>query len=74
MNEYEVIVGPNVVRVFHVTATSPERALEFIAAGEEELSGEKVVHVKDKEDGYDVIGVSPMDLAVGSLIAPPMNV
>jgi hypothetical protein len=27
MNEYEVVVTPHIVRVFHVTAESPERAM-----------------------------------------------
>jgi hypothetical protein len=69
MNEYEVIATPNVVRVFHVTAESPERAVELIAAGEEERDGEKVTHVKDKEHGYDIAGVSPMSSAVGDFVA-----
>lgn len=69
MDEYEVIVAPLVVRVFHVTAESPERAIELIADGEEERDGEKVVHVKDKEQGYEVAGVSPMTRAVGDFIA-----
>jgi hypothetical protein len=69
MNEYEVIVAPRVSRVFHVTAESPERAVELIAGGEEERDGEQVVHVRDKEHGYDVAGVSPMDRAVGDFVA-----
>ena len=36
MNEYEVVVMPDIVRIFHVTAESPERAVELIDAGEEE--------------------------------------
>ena len=69
MNEYEVIVAPRVVRVFHVTAESPERAVALVAAGEEEREGEQVVHVRDKEHGYDVACVSPMDRAVGDFVA-----
>ncbi len=69
MNEYEVIVTPNVVRVFHVTAESPERAIELIAEGEEACGDEKVEHVRDKEHGYNVAGISPMSLAIGDFIA-----
>jgi hypothetical protein len=79
MNEYEVVVTPHVVRIFHVTAESPERAAKLVEEGEEERDGEKVVHVADKVHGYDVAGeyvlrlmgnrvwVSP--LAVGDFIA-----
>ena len=69
MNEYEVVAVPNVVRIFRVTAETPERAVELIAEGEEEREGESVTRVKDKEHGYDIAGVSPMDLAVGDFIA-----
>ena len=37
-------------------------------AGEEERDDENVVHVRDKEHGYDVAGVSPMDPAVGDFL------
>jgi hypothetical protein len=46
-----------------------QRAVELIAAGEEEHDGEKVIHVRDIEHGYQVAGVSPMRLAVGDFIA-----
>ena len=38
-------------------AESRDRAIELIAEGEEERDGEKVLHVRDKEDGYDVVDV-----------------
>jgi hypothetical protein len=47
-----------------VTAPSPKRAVELIAAGEEERDGESVTLMKDKEDGYDVLDVSPAELGV----------
>jgi hypothetical protein len=57
MHEYEVTVVPSVVRVFRVTAATPERAAELIAADEPEQDGEQVIHVGDKEHGYDVVEV-----------------
>jgi hypothetical protein len=42
MNEYEIVVTPHVVRIFHVPAESPQRAVELIADGEPERDGETV--------------------------------
>jgi hypothetical protein len=61
MQKYEVLVGVNLRRKFRVTAESPARAAELIAAGEAERDGEEVVHVKDKDDGDDVVAISPCE-------------
>ena len=38
-----------------VRASTPQRAAELIADGEEELDGETGQHLGDREDGYIVI-------------------
>lgn len=53
MNEYVVLVAPTVERLFHVTAETRARAVELVAEHEEEGDGEKVLHVRDKERGYE---------------------
>jgi hypothetical protein len=62
MNEFEVVVIPQVTQTFHVTARSPERAVELIAEGEAERDGETVVHVRDKQwASFELIGVTPRE-------------
>jgi len=44
-----------------------KRLRRRLPAGQQK--SEKVVHVKDKEHGYEVMGVSPMARAAGDFIA-----
>jgi hypothetical protein len=58
LNEYEVLAAEEVQRVFRVTAGSPERASELVAAEpdgepEEEREGQSVVLLPEHEDGLD---------------------
>jgi hypothetical protein len=68
VNTYIVTAAVNLVRTFYVTADSPDRAAELIGAGEEALNGEKVVHDRDREQGYEVVDVDEYAGAVPEFI------